>query len=117
MPPPAPRRRQGRNVLAEEDYVEAVGDIIERDFFPDLKLTRAQAEVSLLSWARHIAKSHPLPMCSGSRRLKQGILMQLVWQGLNYYQLLSSAANRQLGSTAQQAEPPPAAAWIRGTCD
>ncbi len=46
MPPPAPRRRQGRKVLEEEDYVDAIGRIIERDFFPNLQLTTAQANVS-----------------------------------------------------------------------
>ncbi|CAF1013078.1 unnamed protein product [Adineta ricciae] len=49
--PPAPveqqtpsSRRQKRKILAEEEFVRDLGHIIERDFFPDIKRLRAQAE-------------------------------------------------------------------------
>lgn len=46
MPPPAPRpKRKQRVVLSEEEYKEAVGKIIERDFFPDLPKLQQQLQV------------------------------------------------------------------------
>jgi protein DGCR14 len=47
MPPPAPRppKHRQRVVLSEEEYTEAVGKIIERDFFPDLPKLQQQLQV------------------------------------------------------------------------
>lgn len=37
MAPPPPRpKSKGINALDEDTFVEAIGEIIERDFFPDL---------------------------------------------------------------------------------
>lgn len=35
MPPPKPREK--RKILSEDEYVELLGSIIERDYFPDMK--------------------------------------------------------------------------------
>ena len=41
MPPPAPRLPKEPEILDEDTYVEVLGGIVERDFFPDLpKLER-----------------------------------------------------------------------------
>ncbi|KAI4455295.1 es-2 protein - related [Holotrichia oblita] len=39
-----PKRRKNQNVLDEDTYVEELGKIIQRDFFPDLEKLRAQNE-------------------------------------------------------------------------
>lgn len=44
-PDPFPTKPIPSTVLAEEDYVDAVGSIIERDYFPDLKRLRATSSL------------------------------------------------------------------------
>ena len=43
MPPPPPKKR--KVVLDEYEYVEAIGKVIERDYFPDLDKYRSYLEV------------------------------------------------------------------------
>ena len=46
-PPPDPdklNKRRKTKVLSEDEYVERVGEIIERDFFPELEKLKAQSE-------------------------------------------------------------------------
>lgn len=47
VPHPHPSKRIPSKVLQEEDYTEAVGVLIERDFFPDLKHLRLRQEMIL----------------------------------------------------------------------
>ncbi|XP_014213540.1 protein DGCR14 [Copidosoma floridanum] len=42
--PTAPAKRSRARVLDEESYIEKVGEIIQRDFFPDLEKLKAQTE-------------------------------------------------------------------------
>lgn len=44
MPPPPQKRK--KTVLDEEEYVKAIGKVIERDYFPDLDKYRSYLEVS-----------------------------------------------------------------------
>ena len=43
MLPPPPKKR--KIVLDEDEYVEAIGKVIERDYFPDLDKYRSYLEV------------------------------------------------------------------------
>ena len=44
MLPPPPRKRKKEIVLPEDEYMERLGSIIERDFFPDLTTERRRVE-------------------------------------------------------------------------
>ena len=44
MLPPPPRKRKKEIVLPEDEYMERLGSIIERDFFPDLTSERRRVE-------------------------------------------------------------------------
>jgi len=56
---PFPLRAIPSKVLAEEDYTEAVGKIIERDFFPDLPHLRLKGEMvkALAAGERELAQA------------------------------------------------------------
>lgn len=45
VPDPIPMKRIPPNVLREDDYADAVSELIERDFFPDLPLLRLKSEL------------------------------------------------------------------------
>lgn len=49
-PMPPPPKKGKRIVLDEDEYVETLGKVIERDYFPDLDKYRTHLEVGKISW-------------------------------------------------------------------
>ena len=64
-PPPSKKKKV---VLDEDTYVEAIGKVIERDYFPDLDKYRSYLEVGFQNW---------LLLCSIYKQLKKRTLTEL----------------------------------------
>lgn len=60
VPHPHPSKRIPSKVLQEEDYTDAVGTLIERDFFPDLKHLRLRHEMIAARQAGDDERLHSL---------------------------------------------------------
>lgn len=66
MPPPAKRIKRPQKLLDEDDYTDAISEIIARDFFPGLLETETQQE-----YLDAIDSRDPAWISSASRRLAQ----------------------------------------------
>lgn len=82
MPPPAKRIKRPQKVLDEDDYTDAISDIIARDFFPGLLETETQQEYldaidsRDTAWISSASRRLAQVMAPGRKQGRRGISIQ-----------------------------------------
>lgn len=67
-PQGVPKRKNKHKVLEEEEYIEEMGKIIQRDFFPDLEKLKAQNEYLEAMERNDVTKLRELHLKYSGRR-------------------------------------------------